>query len=359
MHMKIEHRRGRSRTGVVKVGGKNLKTPACLAYTRAGAIPHVIQDLAENIKNLPAAMQLTLPTLTDQPPQEITSNQSNGIHTFLGLQNFVSFLTIQDPVQTPPSGYNEDNAVSVWTSGGRRKFTVQKYLAKLMVLRPTVAECLCDTIPASKQTAKRIKKSVDRTLKFLDELVASKSEVLRNCSLLGAIEGSDSLEERIRSARETATRPVSGFVLEGFNPKASSDWISLLQDTVDVLPCDKPRVIQGISSPDEVLQAVDCGVDIFDSSFPYQLAERGSALVFPSRHKRFKGDRNYTDNTTEASNINSTQSPAEMNNTEILITEETDNERHVKGIDKRRTTDFEIDLNKTRNSRCSTRKATI
>ncbi|EDO26789.1 predicted protein, partial [Nematostella vectensis] len=39
--------------------------------------------------------------------------------------------------------------------------------------------------------------------------VPATNQVLKNCSLLGAIEGSDSLEERIRSARETATRPVS------------------------------------------------------------------------------------------------------------------------------------------------------
>jgi hypothetical protein len=38
--------------------------------------------------------------------------------------------------------------------------------------------------------------------KFLKEL--------KNCSLLGAVEGSDSLEERLRSSKETASRPLAG-----------------------------------------------------------------------------------------------------------------------------------------------------
>lgn len=39
------------------------------------------------------------------------------------------------------------------------------------------------------------------------------TQVLQECSLLGAIEGSDILEERKRSATETAKRPVDGKML--------------------------------------------------------------------------------------------------------------------------------------------------
>jgi len=37
---------------------------------------------------------------------------------------------------------------------------------------------------------------------------------------------------------------------------------------VDLLPDDKPRFIHGIGSPEEVVSAVECGIDIFDSSYP-------------------------------------------------------------------------------------------
>lgn len=48
---------------------------------------------------------------------------------------------------------------------------VNLFLTFLQTFKPNIAECLCDTIPAFKQTDKRIRKSVDRTLKFLDKCI--------------------------------------------------------------------------------------------------------------------------------------------------------------------------------------------
>ena len=59
--------------------------------------------------------------------------------------------------------------------------TVEDHVKVLEAFRPDVAQCLCDTIPASNDdvTIKRVRKSMDRTLKFLDEtlLAAEKSKV--------------------------------------------------------------------------------------------------------------------------------------------------------------------------------------
>lgn len=45
------------------------------------------------------------------------------------------------------------------------------FITVLKVFKPDIAQCLCDTTPASGQTEKRIRKSVDRTLKFLDKCI--------------------------------------------------------------------------------------------------------------------------------------------------------------------------------------------
>ena len=37
------------------------------------------------------------------------------------------------------------------------------------------------------------------------------------------------------------------------------------------LPAEKPRMMPGVMSPDNVLEAVMAGVDIFDSSYPFHL----------------------------------------------------------------------------------------
>lgn len=90
------------------------------------------------------------------------------------------------------------------------------------------------------------------------------------------------MEERLRSARETAKRPVGGFLLDGFqgDPAVTETRLHLLSSVTAELPEDKPRLICGVSRPDEVLECIERGVDLFESFFPYQVTERGCALTF-------------------------------------------------------------------------------
>uniref|UniRef100_A0A8C6S0X2 Queuine tRNA-ribosyltransferase accessory subunit 2 n=1 Tax=Nannospalax galili TaxID=1026970 RepID=A0A8C6S0X2_NANGA len=108
------------------------------------------------------------------------------------------------------------------------------------------------------------------------------NKVLQKSVIIGVIEGGDVMEERLRSARETAKRPVGGFLLDGFhaNPAVTETRLRLLSSVTAELPEDKPRLICGISRPDEVLECIERGVDLFESFFPYQVTERGCALTF-------------------------------------------------------------------------------
>lgn len=55
------------------------------------------------------------------------------------------------------------------------------------------------------------------------------------------------MEERLRSARETAKRPVGGFLLDGFqgNPTVTETRLHLLSSVTAELPEDKPRPVLG------------------------------------------------------------------------------------------------------------------
>lgn len=63
--------------------------------------------------------------------------------------------------------------------------------------------------------------------------------------MIGAIEGGDLLEERLRSARETAKRPVGGFLLDGFQGTTMTQEtkLNLLKSVTAELPEDKPRFV--------------------------------------------------------------------------------------------------------------------
>lgn len=61
--------------------------------------------------------------------------------------------------------------------------------------------------------------------------------------VFGVVEGGDILDERLRSARETAKRPVAGFCLDGFQTGAMDSTLraQLMAAVAKELPEDKPR----------------------------------------------------------------------------------------------------------------------
>ncbi|XP_076146746.1 queuine tRNA-ribosyltransferase accessory subunit 2 isoform X1 [Alosa pseudoharengus] len=270
-------------TGLGKTGGHSLETPGCLLYTRCGSVPHLTQDTLHTLTNLPAVTQVTLATLAEH--QEVLEEFKEGARKFAGLHDTVVYCSLHDPASPNPPGYITNKTVSVWGSGGRIELTVQRYMALQAAIQPDWYQSMADGETGQENTTrKRVRKAVDRTLSHLDECLVlhQKTQALTEAEIFGVVEGGDVQEERLRSARETAKRPVAGFVLDGFQSGAMGTDLrnQLIAATMAELPQDKPRLLQGVGCPDEVLDCVEAGVDLFESFFPYQVAERGCALCF-------------------------------------------------------------------------------
>lgn len=90
------------------------------------------------------------------------------------------------------------------------------------------------------------------------------------------------MEERMRCAQEVVKRNVSGYWIGGFGYGETVDCRpTLLTSVTDILPEDKPRQVCGLGLPEEVLQGVAAGIDLFESSYIYHLTLGGYALTFP------------------------------------------------------------------------------
>jgi hypothetical protein len=153
-----------------------LETPLCLPYTRGGAVPHLVQSVYEDLSPRPLAAMLSLPSLYELPGTAVLKEYKHGIHKFLHLKDHFLYLSIQDPHCPPRIGYNEEKSTSVWTNGGRIKVPVAGYMEFVKASRPDVFECLCDSVSSETNKLKRIRKSVDRTLHFLDETLSIKQD---------------------------------------------------------------------------------------------------------------------------------------------------------------------------------------
>ncbi|XP_070606042.1 queuine tRNA-ribosyltransferase accessory subunit 2 isoform X2 [Erythrolamprus reginae] len=271
---------------LINLGKKSVQSmeiPGCLLYTKMGTAPHLTHDTLHNIQGVPVVAQISLTTLADL--REVLQEYKEGIAKFIGMPESILYCSLQDPAVCSPHGYNSMKTVSIWNNRGRKELTASKFMDIQKAIQPDWFQCLSDGDTISEDISrKKARKSVDRSLCFLDEClqIQENSPELQQSSMIGVIEGGDVLEERLRSARETAKRPVAGFLLDAFqgNTMTKETKLKLLTSVTAELPEDKPRLIHGMGKPDEVLECIKRGIDIFDSCFPYQVTERYCALSF-------------------------------------------------------------------------------
>ncbi|KAI4888006.1 hypothetical protein NFI96_034675, partial [Prochilodus magdalenae] len=269
--------------GIGQTGQHSLEVPGCLLYTRCATVPHLTQDTLHTLNSLPTVTQVTMESLAEH--HEVLEEFKEGVRKFSGLHDTALYCSLQDPATTCPAGHITNKTVSVWGSGGRIELTVAKFMAIQSAIQPDFYQSMADGETWQANTSrKRVRKAVDRTLAHLDECLVlhHKSQELKKAEIFGVVEGGDILEERVRSARETAKRPLAGFVLDGFQSSAMEQDLrsQLITAVTAELPQEKPRLLQGVGRPDEVIECVEAGVDLFEGFFPFQVAERGCALCF-------------------------------------------------------------------------------
>lgn len=79
------------------------------------------------------------------------------------------YCDVRDPLRLSPISFNTDKYLSVETHGGVRQVTPDNWAEAMSVYRPDVVASMADTITDLDAKTKRIKKSVDRSLRWLDE----------------------------------------------------------------------------------------------------------------------------------------------------------------------------------------------
>jgi len=293
MKFNVEHigRLG-ERAGHLEIRSKVFPTPFPLLTARRGSIPNLTRETLDYL-NLPETIVLH-PYQYHAKQTDILLQFKKGLGGFVGLGSSLTVLGINDPAEVFKSGYNGNKNVSVWNFTNREIVDGRRYVEFVRAAAPDVCVALCDGDTPPDASKKRISKAVKNTLDFLDTCVERKSE-LKDTSLIAAVEGGRDLAARKFSAKETANRPVQGFLLDGFHgggEKAEDlPWLEIadiFRETVAVLPKDKPRFYFGPARPDLVFELVGAGVDVFDASYAHLVTDRQRALVF---NNVFKKDR--------------------------------------------------------------------
>jgi queuine tRNA-ribosyltransferase len=103
-------------------------------------------------------------------------------------------------------------------------------------------------------------------------------------ALFGIVQGGVHLDLRERSARELQELDFPGYAVGGLSVgETKEDMLRVLDHTPDLLPTDRPRYLMGVGTPQDLVDGVARGIDMFDCVMPTRNARNGS--VFTSQGK--------------------------------------------------------------------------
>jgi queuine tRNA-ribosyltransferase len=140
----------------------------------------------------------------------------------------------------------------------------------------------------------RVRAQMERTLRWAERCrsVHRRPDQL----LFGVIQGGAFPDLRRESARCTAALGFRAFAIGGLGlGEAHRLRNELVRLVIDVLPRATPRYLMGVGMPQELIEAVALGADLFDSVMPTRHGRRGWVFTrhgrFNLRHARFVEDR--------------------------------------------------------------------
>ncbi|MBI3733866.1 MAG: tRNA guanosine(34) transglycosylase Tgt, partial [Chloroflexi bacterium] len=100
-------------------------------------------------------------------------------------------------------------------------------------------------------------------------------------TLFGIVQGGAYRPLREDSAAFISSLPFAAYSIGGSLGKSKQEMHEILEWTMPLLPDDKPRHLLGIGELDDIFEAIERGVDMFDCVSPTRWARNGSLLIHP------------------------------------------------------------------------------
>jgi queuine tRNA-ribosyltransferase len=103
-------------------------------------------------------------------------------------------------------------------------------------------------------------------------------------SLFAIVQGGVFPDLRHRSAEYLTSLDFPGYALGGLSlGEAKEVTYNIIEETVSLLPVDKPRYLMGVGAPEDIVEGVSRGIDIFDCVLPTRVARNGALFTRSGR----------------------------------------------------------------------------
>jgi queuine tRNA-ribosyltransferase len=157
-----------------------------------------------------------------------------------------------------------------------------------------VAVCLDQPVPPHSSSRAAVADATTRTHTWAERCLEAHRRP--DQALFGIVQGGLEPDLRAESTRAIAALPFDGICIGGLaGDETPAQRRAALDVAVPLLADDpRPRYLMGLGSPADLLDAVDAGIDMFDSVLPARVARNGTVWVpegrFNLRNSRFLDD---------------------------------------------------------------------
>ena len=269
----------RARRGTVHLNHGDVQTPAFMPVgtygTVKGMLPRDIEAIGADII-LGNTFHLWL-----RPGTDI-------IDKFGGLHKFMHW---DKPILTDSGGFQ------VFSLGAMRKITEEGVTFKSPIdgakvfLSPEKSMQIqyslnsdivmqfdeCTPYPATHEEAK---KSLELSLRWGQRCVDEHKKLGSTNALFGIIQGSMYTDLRQQSLEGLLEIGFDGYAIGGLSVgEPKEEMIDVLDYIADDMPADKPRYLMGVGKPEDLVEGVRRGVDMFDCVMPTRNARNGHYFV--------------------------------------------------------------------------------
>ncbi|MBF0238699.1 MAG: tRNA guanosine(34) transglycosylase Tgt [SAR324 cluster bacterium] len=276
IEFKLQTQNGNARAGTIKTSRGIIHTPI---FMPVGTLGTVKAMTPEELRGIGAEIILGNTYHLHLRPGDALIHQLGGLHQFMNWSS---------PILTDSGGFQ------VFSLAKLKKMeeagvTFQSHIdGNTIFLSPEVSiqiqenlgsdimMCLdeCLSLPAP---LKKIEESIDLTTRWAKRCKEARTS---DNALFGIVQGGLSLELRRRSMSALTDIGFDGYALGGLSVGESKEELyHVVQEVAPLLPSDHPRYLMGVGEPEDLLEAIESGIDMFDCVMPTRNARNGSMFT--------------------------------------------------------------------------------
>jgi queuine tRNA-ribosyltransferase len=291
---RVTHTDGRARRGSMTTAHGVVETPAFMPVGTQGAVKGVTH---RDVELLGAEILLNNTYHLYLRPGDDLIARRGGLHRFIGWSK---------PILTDSGGYqvfslaarrtlDEDGAhFRSHLDGSLHHLTPEKATDIQAQLGSDIAmvldECLAHPADETKardsmaRTTRWARRARDRFLALRDGRVPTVIVSNPGQAQFGIVQGSIFPGLREESARDTVQTGFEGYAIGGLSVGEPIEVMyDIVSRTTPCLPVDRPRYLMGTGTPEDLVEAVARGIDLFDCVLPTRNARNGQLFTSEGR----------------------------------------------------------------------------